>query len=188
MIAHIKSSIPIDERDGLVERLYEVQQGRCFICENQIDLVLHKGKLDVDHVQPRSGPNGKDDPTNYALTHDSCNRSKLASDLRVARVLARFERIGSDARHQGRDAPHLGDVLAAYQGARYDLPINRLTDGRVRYSFKHLPDEEGTRVREAEVYTDELAKMSYFFARLPIEYLHHDSKINPRASGEACGV
>lgn len=185
MVAKFASGIPTTDRPGLVERLYAVQQGRCFICEAPIDLLLHQGTLDVDHVQPRSGPHGKDDPTNFALTHASCNRSKQASNLRVARVLARFERISGKAHSEGKDAPNLGDILAEYGGGRFDLPITRLGDGRVRYSFKDLPGEEGHRLRDAEVYEDRLAHMSYFFALLPIEYLHHDSKINPRGVGRS---
>lgn len=185
MVATFAPGIPASDRPGLVERLHAVQRGKCFICEEPIDLLLHQATLDVDHVQPRSGPNGRDDSTNFALTHASCNRSKQASDLRVARVLARFDRISRKARGEGKDAPDLGDILAAYGGGRFDLPITRLGDGRVRYTFKHLPGEDGRRVRDTEVHEDRLAQMSYFFALLPIEYLHHDSKINPRGVGRS---
>lgn len=183
MAVTFAKSVPTDERADLPGRLLSIQGGRCFICEEPIDLVLHDGKLDIDHVQPRSGAQGHDDPINYALTHAHCNRSKQASDLHVARVLARFDRIGVEA--QGRDAPNLGDVLAAHRGGRFDLSLARLSNGNVRFALKELPGEEGTRLREAEVFTDHLANMSYFFARLPIDYLHHDSKINPRGIGKS---
>lgn len=185
MNVNLPSTIRPDDRDELVKRLYAVQQGKCFICEEQIDLLLHEGKLDVDHVQPRSGADGRSDPTNYALTHSTCNRTKQASDLRIARVLARFDRISQKAHHQGRDTPNLGDVLAEYGGARYDLPIVRLSKDRVRYTFKDLAGEDGTRVREADVFEDKLSRMSYFFALLPMEYIHHDPKINPRGVGRS---
>ncbi|MBX3069923.1 MAG: HNH endonuclease [Thermomicrobiales bacterium] len=178
-------ALTANDREQLIRRLFEVQLGRCFICEEPIDLDLHAGKLDVDHVQPKSGPDGKDDPANFALTHSSCNRSKLASDLRVARVLARFERIGRDARSQGREAPNLGDVLSAFGGARYDLPISLSSDGRVRYSFKHLAGTAGIKIQESNLHQDQLAQMDYFFAVLPLEYIHHDSKVNPRGIGKS---
>lgn len=185
MSVNFQVPVSATERDALVKRLDEIQQHKCFICEEPIDLALQNGQLDVDHVQPRSGADGKSDWSNYALTHSHCNRTKQASDLRIARVLARFERIGKKAAAQSREAPNLGDVLAEYGGGRYDLPIQTLSDGRVRFSFKQLGGEEGIRIREADVYEDKLAQMRYFFALLPIEYLHHDSKIDPRGIGHS---
>lgn len=175
------ANLSADQRKDLEKRLHESQKGLCFICEQGIDLDLHAQSIDVDHVEPiKLG--GKDDPSNFALTHASCNRSKQASDLRVARVLARFERIRERCASQNR-GPNLSDVLAEYSGAKHELTF-KLDGDSLRYSLAEIGDNA---VRTLPIYQDRLSGVRYFFAALPIEYLHHDDRINPRAIGGSLG-
>jgi hypothetical protein len=169
--------LSLDQRKELEKRLFETQRGKCFICEKPIDLVLHADAIDIDHVEP-SKAGGKDDPSNFALTHASCNRSKQASDLRVARVLARFLSIKDEVANENR-GPNLGDVLRRYSGAAFDLPV-KVENGLVSYT---LPDLNRNDVIRVPLYKDELSGLQYFFVKLPIEYLFHDERINPRAIG-----
>ena len=119
-------------------------------------MVLHADAIDIDHVEPIK-VGGKDDPSNFALTHASCNRSKQASDLRVARVLARFLSIKDEVANENR-GPNLGDVLRRYKGAVYDLPI-RVEDGSVCYT---LPDLHRNEIARVPLYRDELSGLQYF--------------------------
>jgi hypothetical protein len=171
------NSLTPEQRHGLEQRLHKAQAGNCFICEKAIDLTLHDNSIDIDHVEPTKA-GGKDDPCNFALTHSSCNRSKQASDLRVARVLARFaalrERVAADNR-----GPNLGDVLESSGGAKYELPI-RLDGDRLTTSFAEVGRNE---IISTPCYRDDLSGLVYFFLKLPIEYLFHDDRINPRAVG-----
>ena len=108
-----------EDRTALEEQLWSQQGGKCFISEQPIDLQLDE--VDIDHIIP-TRDNGKDDPSNFALTLANYNRSKQAADLRVARVLARFDRIKETADSDDRGA-NLNDVLKAFGGAQNDLRI-----------------------------------------------------------------
>lgn len=171
------NSLDDKQRIELEKKLHAAQHGKCFICEKPLDLTLHAGAMDIDHVEPLK-VGGRDDPGNFALTHNSCNRSKQASDLRVARVLARFADIREEVEKENR-GPNLSDVLRHYQGARYDMPL-KVDAKSVQISF---PDLSRNEIHTIPLYTDELSGLRYFFAKLPIEYLFHDDRINPRAVG-----
>ncbi|MEP0860270.1 MAG: HNH endonuclease [Ignavibacterium sp.] len=163
---------------SLREKLFAAQNGKCFICEKPMDLKLHSNNLDVDHIIPLKLA-GKDDPSNFALTHSSCNRAKQASDLNVARILRRIEEMRNDLLQLNRGI-HLGDILGQANGSKYELKFN-LEDSVISYSFPELEDNN---IYKVPVYKDDLSGFKYFFAKLPIEYLYHDDKINPRSIGQ----
>jgi hypothetical protein len=129
------NSLSADQRKELEAKLLKSQKGNCFICEKPIDAVLHANAVDVDHVEPLK-VGGKDDPNNFALTHSSCNRSKQASDLRVARVLARFASIRDEVAKENR-GPNLSDVLRHYKGAEHELSL-AIGQDCVSFSFSEL--------------------------------------------------
>jgi hypothetical protein len=171
-------SLEKDERARLEKRLHDRQSGKCFICDRPIDLVLHKGDLDVDHIDPLA-EQGLDDENNFAITHASCNRSKGASDLRLARRMAEFETLQVEARDKGERGANLGHLLAKHGGGKAKLKLQR-QDGKVKYSLSAAGD---TRIHEIPLYRDKLSGVEYFFSVLPIAYLHHDDRINPRSIG-----
>ena len=177
MVSQYLNGLSAEHRTELEKQLHSSQKGNCFICGRPIDLVLHANAIDIDHVEPLK-IGGKDDPKNFALTHSSCNRSKQASDLRVARVLAQFGQIRDAAAAQNR-GPNLNDVLERFGGAKYKLNM-RLEDSTVKYS---LPETGSNEVHTLPLYRDDLSGLHYFFAKLPIAYLFHDDKINPRSVG-----
>ena len=167
----------MQDRELLIKRLHESQKGNCFICGCDVDLVLHANSLDVDHIEPLTA-GGKDGPENFALTHDSCNRSKQASDLRVARVLASFNKLAQRLAVNNR-SPNLGDVLREHGGSKYKLPVV-VGETSMQLSFTDMGLNE---IVTLPLYMDKLSGFRSSFMDLPIEYLHHDDYINPRTIG-----
>ena len=167
-----------DQREQLEVRLHQRQSGRCFICDQSVDVLLHKGQLEIDHVDPLL-EDGLDAENNFALTHASCNRNKGASNLRVARRLAEFERLQEEAQQAGKRGANLGDVLAHHGGGTAQLTL-KLQENRVQYSLPHAGDND---IHQAILFHDKLSGMDTFLAQFPLEYLHHDNRINPRSIG-----
>ena len=166
-----------DERQALIVKLHAIQKGHCFICELALDLKVHKNTMDIDHVVPTK-VGGKDDVSNFALTHESCNRSKQASNLKVARILHRFGQLKEKLAGENR-SPNLGDILKQHSGGNTSLGF-AISEGEITYSFGEVNDNQLYRV---PIYKDEMSDFRYFFAKFPIEYLAHDDHINPRSIG-----
>ena len=166
------------QRQELIVRLLGSQMGNCFICGKSVDLVVHVNAIDIDHIEPTT-VGGKDGPENFAVTHESCNRSKQASDLRVARILASFDQVAESIADQNR-APNLGDILKQNNGGKFELGI-AVRDNVLKTSFAEIGRND---IVDVPIYTDELSGFDYTFLNLPIEYLHHDDHINPRAIGK----
>ena len=60
-----------------------------------------------------------------SLRQTSCNRSKGASDLRVARRLAEFEKLERQALERGERGANLGHVLAKHGGAKAAIRLQK---------------------------------------------------------------
>lgn len=167
-----------EELKVLCEKLHAIQSSKCYICREQIDLQLHEGSLEFDHIQPLS-VGGKDTDTNLALTHSTCNRNKGASDLRVARCLAELRSLEHAAKERGDRGANLGDVLQKYGGAGSLLHLKQ-NESSVEFSFPHAGDNE---IHVAPLFRDKLSGSQYFFSLVPLQYMHHDDVINPRSIG-----
>lgn len=182
MAAHSEylASLNPNERAALERRLLEQQSEKCFICDETIDLVLHQGQVDVDHIVPIADQ-GPDDEHNLAITHASCNRSKSASDLRVARRMAEFDKLQQEVLDRGERGANLGHVLAKHGGAKAAIRLKK-SEGRVEFALSAIGDES---IRSVPLFRDPMSQMWYFFSVFPLEYIHHDDRINPRSIGSS---
>ncbi len=107
------------EREELKNKLFGIQHGKCFICEDTMDLSVHS--VQIDYVIPTK-MGGSVDLSNLTLTHSSCNESKQDADLRVARILARFSKIREACLKENR-VPNLTDIFLRYGGSKSELPL-----------------------------------------------------------------
>ncbi len=163
------------DRIDLLEKLLVLQKRRCFICEKPLDPALDK--IEIDHIIPKA-KGGKDDENNYAATHAACNLSKSDSDLRISRCMARYELIKESVAALGPNRPNLGDFLAEFGGGRFIVRAAR-DNSTLTYTTSEVSETK----RSVEILKDKLSGLEYAFIMLPIEYIHHDSRINPRAVG-----
>lgn len=178
MVSNYLNKLNPEDRQSLIERLWTIQNGRCFISDEPIDLDLHSNQLDIDHVVP-SSLGGKDDPSNFALTFASANRSKQASDLKLARTLHRYKKIQEHLKDTEDRSPNLDDILGSRGGSKFPLKFRR-EDDHMFFSLSAIGKNEVVKV---PIYLDKLSKLEYFFVTLPIQYIFHDDKINPRSIG-----
>lgn len=169
--------LSLEERNNLINKLHDTQNGKCFICNEKIDLSVHKNSVDIDHVIP-SKTGGKDDPSNFAITHSSCNKSKQDSNLEVARILYLYDKKVRDLKNENR-GPNLNDILKDFGGSKFNLNFS-IDNNRIKFSF---PEMGKNAIIILPIFEDKLSGFKYFFAEFPLEYIYHDDRINPRSIG-----
>lgn len=157
----------------LTDKLFSIQNGICFICQNPIDLELHS--TNVDHIVPLANK-GKDSEENFALTHESCNKSKQDANLEIARMLHFLQNLQDEINEHDTRSASLKDLLFKLSGSKYDFK-HKINEEYLEYSFDKNGD---TSIKRTKIFKDPLSKELTCFIEIPIEYLFHDSLINPR--------
>ena len=173
-------SLSAEEYSSLTKKLWEIQNHKCFICGEEIDLELNT--TNIDHIKPIV-TGGKDDETNFALTHENCNKSKQDADLVVARAMAELSKI-LKAAEEKRETPSLKHVLSANNGSLYDFSY-KIVEGKLTYAFSQSGDDT---IRTSEIFVDRLSKEQTAFIQVPLQYLYHDEIINPRGINSSIGL
>ena len=173
MASKYLSSLSKDEYQELTKKLWSIQNQKCFICEEEINLDLQN--TNIDHIIPLANK-GKDSEENFALTHESCNKSKQDANLKIARVLAKLKKIQEQVHATENKTASLKDVLLSFGGSKYDFKYT-IKDDILEYSFSDIGDNT---IYKTQIFTDNLSKEKTCFIELPLEYLYHDEIINPR--------
>ncbi len=180
MASKYLSSLSKDDYTELTKKLWNIQNHKCFICEEEIDLDLNS--TNIDHIKPLVSK-GKDSEENFAVTHESCNKSKQDANLKIARVLAKLKKIQGDVHMQGNQSASLKDVLKFYDGSKYNFKFT-IDGNKLKYSFSENGDNT---IYETTIHEDNLSGEKSCFVEIPIEYLYHDEIINPRGINNSIG-
>jgi hypothetical protein len=172
-------SLSKEQRQALVNRLHKAQNGLCYVCQEVINLQVHK--TDVDHIIAlvRGGP---DEESNWALTHDSCNRSKGTRDLQLQRILHEFRKhvqkyTGTDAKGQDRNFT-LDEALQELKPKRQEIGAT-IKDNEIKISWADNGEPHTETYQLLKEPADPPAIS--FVARVPFICLHHDHDFNPRS-------
>ncbi len=180
MASKYLSALSKDSYTELTEKLWDIQNHKCFICEEEISLELNS--TNIDHIKPLANK-GKDSEENFAVTHESCNKSKQDANLKIARVLARLKRIQDNIHSEENKSASLKDILKFYNGSKYDFKYT-IENNTLKYSFS---DNGDNKIYETAIFTDNLSDEKSCFIEIPIEYLYHDEIINPRGINNSIG-
>ena len=173
MASKYLSSLNDDEYKELTKNLLKIQKNICFICQEPIDITLHD--TNIDHIIPLANK-GKDTEDNFAVAHSGCNKSKQDADLNIARILCFLKKIQDNISDTENRTASLNDVLKEVNGSQYSFRFNE-NYGKIQYSFTELGDQN---IYESEIFEDKLSNEKTVFVNVPIEYIFHDSLINPR--------
>lgn len=160
------------EYKDLSKKLWEIQNHKCFICEQEIDLDLNN--TNIDHIKPLAN-NGKDDESNFAIAHEHCNKSKQDADLEVAKRILKLENIMKEAENNNETAS-LKHVLKRFDGSKYNFKYKVEGDFLI-YSFDEIACNK---IEKTKIFIDVLSREKTAFVEVPIEYLFHDDDLNPR--------
>ena len=173
MASKYLASLSSNEYKDLTEKLLKIQQNICFICQELIDISLHD--TNIDHIIPLTNK-GKDTEENFAVTHAVCNKSKQDSDLNIARILCNLKKVQESVSDTENRTASLNDILKTINGSLYSFRYT-MNNGKMQYSFPELGE---TKIYESEIFEDKLSQEKTVFVNIPVEYIYHDSLINPR--------
>ena len=180
MASKYLSSLSKDDYSELTRKLWNIQNHQCFICEDKIDLDVHT--TNIDHIVPLANK-GKDAEENFAVTHESCNKSKQDANLKIAKILQKLSKIQKAVHTKTSKSASLKDVLKSYNGSKHELKYT-IEGMELKYSFSDIGDNK---IYQAPIYIDNLSKEQTCFVEVPIEYLFHDEIINPRGINNSIG-
>ncbi len=158
----LKNKLPLEERVTADKVLWAKSKGLCALCERPLGKNLEL--VTADHRIA----GGKNTISNLYLAHKSCNSSRGNLEFNLAKPIVEFKVFCEE-----KGVVTFDDVIKNY-----------VKNGNKQVRFK-LNDKTLQLLLESQkidysVYNDPATKTDYFFAEIPIEYIHNDNEVQPR--------
>ncbi len=166
------------EIENLKKELHEQRGGKCYICDQNIDLATQR--TDIDHIVAIE-LGGDDDKHNFALTHAGCNRSKGIKDLQLQRYIAQFRKLIDEKMQNGslKDMITVADVLLKYGGSKSNISIKYIDNGDLSISYE--ANTKPNTLNFNLLSDEQNGKFTSFIGMMPKEIIFHDPSVNPRS-------
>lgn len=161
------SKLPPSERENASQDLWAKSSALCALCGNPLDVDAPDSIVPDHRIAEADG--GKTELANLYLAHRTCNSSRQHLDFNVAQPLAKFQSL---AAHKG--SIDFDQVIDAFLSpSRKLIGYKELGESRAEVSF-------GSDRLEVPLWADPATGVKYFFAEVPIEFIHNDTEIQPR--------
>ena len=163
------NKLPPGERPTASTDLWQKSAGKCALCSLPLDPATRDSVV-ADHRIPEA-KGGKTTVSNLYLAHRTCNASRQHLDFAIAQPLVRFRSLTEQ-----RKAVDFDLVIDQYiPTPNRQLVEYEESDGNsARISFGHHH-------AAIPLSVDPATGVKYFFAEVPMAYIHNDKEIQPRA-------
>ena len=158
--------LPEGEREGAWEKLKQKSGKVCHLCEQPLPPDLMN--VDVDHVIARAA-GGETKLSNLYLAHASCNRSRGALTVGLAKPVIKFSRWCTGDGHKKT----FGDVAKKYVPGGSQNAKAKVGKDKVTFTFNG-------QIRAAELFVDPATGVKYGFLDVPVEFVINDEDTQPR--------
>jgi len=158
------SEFPTEDREAIWQELVAKSGGVCQLCEDPID--VESDDIIIEHKDNK----GKTEISNLYIAHRSCNSLKRDLPYSEAKLMIKFKKF---CESKGYNIS-FDDILDKYVGQKRKSTKIILDNSQAAITFSHENQVE------ANVMIDPATQTRYFFAEVPIEYIHNDTQVQPR--------
>jgi hypothetical protein len=159
------AEFPLEDREKILQELVHKAGGVCLLCESPID-------MDADSwIIEHKDNQGPTETWNLYIAHRSCNTLKSDLPYQDAKVMIMFRKF---CESKGYNIT-FDDILNKYVGKKARQVVKIVLDDK-----KATVVFSGEKKVTTSLFVDPATDTKYFFAEVPVEYIHNDVQVQPR--------